>query len=140
MTPKRKTTRLQTTEFEPVDPVSMPAVSIMVGTMIGTPENNTRILIGTEYLKLPRTAPPPRVNYNQLKWKYGLDREGFLRFWETQRGLCAICWRPLKRPCVDHCHATGLVRGLLCHGCNTALGKLQDSVVVLQRAISYLSR
>jgi hypothetical protein len=39
---------------------------------------------------------------------------------------------------VDHCHASGSVRGLLCHNCNRALGLPKDSDEVLQRAISHL--
>lgn len=39
---------------------------------------------------------------------------------------------------VDHCHATGHVRGLLCHNCNRALGLLKDSEQALQRALKYL--
>ena len=39
---------------------------------------------------------------------------------------------------VDHCHATGKVRGLLCHNCNRALGLLKDKISVLKNAIQYL--
>lgn len=41
-------------------------------------------------------------------------------------------------PHVDHCHETGKIRGLLCNDCNIALGKFNDSVEKLQRAIYYL--
>lgn len=43
-----------------------------------------------------------------------------LRRW--QAGTCAICSSIRERLVIDHCHRTGLVRGLLCHGCNTAEG------------------
>lgn len=39
---------------------------------------------------------------------------------------------------LDHSHETGKVRGWLCDNCNTALGKLKDSAVVLQRAIDWI--
>lgn len=43
-----------------------------------------------------------------------------------QDGKCAIpvCRREAK--VVDHDHVTGIVRGLLCQGCNVALGFLED--------------
>lgn len=39
---------------------------------------------------------------------------------------------------VDHCHSSGVVRGLLCHNCNRALGLLKDSTRNLESAIRYL--
>lgn len=51
---------------------------------------------------------------------YGLTSEQFRLLWESQGRRCAICWRPVRvrRPCVDHDHETGEVRGLLCRRCN----------------------
>lgn len=60
----------------------------------------------------------------------------------TQRGVCAICERPprgYKNLAVDHDHATGAVRGLLCQTCNAALGSFGDAPRLLQRAIDYLT-
>jgi hypothetical protein len=41
---------------------------------------------------------------------------------------------------VDHCHATGKVRGLLCNSCNSALGYAKDNIDVLTNMIKYLQR
>ncbi|WP_433111328.1 endonuclease VII domain-containing protein [Micromonospora sp. CA-246542] len=39
---------------------------------------------------------------------------------------------------VDHCHSTNAIRGLLCNGCNSALGHFRDNVEALRRAMDYL--
>lgn len=47
-------------------------------------------------------------------------REAFM---EAQNDLCAICHKRFEDlPVVDHCHASGFVRGALCNSCNTKLG------------------
>jgi Autographiviridae endonuclease VII len=56
-----------------------------------------------------------------------------------QEGKCAICGEfPNKKLCHDHDHDTGLIRGLLCHNCNTGLGHFKDSEKLLLKAIEYL--
>lgn len=59
---------------------------------------------------------------------------------DEQNCTCAICEEPLTSvPCVDHDHATGDVRGLLCTRCNTLLAGLDDAQW-RERAEGYLSR
>src|SRR5262249_5100910 len=57
-----------------------------------------------------------------------------------QNGACAICKKKPKRGllCVDHCHVTGKVRGLLCRKCNSALGFYDDDPQVAQAGAGYL--
>jgi hypothetical protein len=78
------------------------------------------------------------------------------RLFERQERACAICgtdWQgcvPAKRPryephflqhlCVDHCHRSGRVRGLLCNACNTAFGLLREEPKRFLAAASYLDR
>lgn len=59
--------------------------------------------------------------------RYGVDKPMFEAMYFDQDGKCAIdsCDREAK--CVDHCHATGRIRGLLCRGCNVAIGFVEDS-------------
>ncbi len=61
-----------------------------------------------------------------------------------QKGCCAICKKhqsELKKSLhVDHCHATGKVRELLCQECNHLLGNSQDDMKILLAAIAYLGR
>ena len=55
-----------------------------------------------------------------------------------QGGVCASC-RDAKATDVDHCHSTGVVRGILCHACNKGLGYFRDNPEKLAAAIAYLS-
>lgn len=56
-------------------------------------------------------------------YRYGLDSTRYNEMLDLQGSCCAICDKPfIKTPHVDHCHATGKVRGLLCGPCNTGLG------------------
>lgn len=72
------------------------------------------------------------------KAKYGLEKEDYELLLIAQSGRCAICLLPMLNPCVDHCHATGRVRGLLCKDCNTGIGHLKDDIERLRAAIEYL--
>lgn len=55
--------------------------------------------------------------------RYRLTVEEFDRMMEEQGGECALCPKPAR--VVDHCHAAGHVRGLLCYACNSALGRFE---------------
>lgn len=73
--------------------------------------------------------------------KYGITRTEWAAMFAAQDGACAICTEPLgDRPHVDHDHATGDVRGLLCPHCNWMLGNAKDSPANLRRAALYLER
>jgi hypothetical protein len=78
-----------------------------------------------------------------LKSKYGLTLAQFDAMMAQQNNACAICgteavdrWGRLH---VDHCHASGNVRGLLCGACNKGLGHFRDSATLLHAAVAYLS-
>jgi hypothetical protein len=75
----------------------------------------------------------------RLPREYGITRMDLDALLEGQRGLCAICERRTAVH-VDHDHATGRVRGVLCFACNVALGHLQDDVALFRKAIGYLER
>ena len=71
-------------------------------------------------------------------WLYPLDawdREVLIR---SQDGKCAVCGRS-EALVVDHCHATGFVRGALCGLCNRGLGLFKDSGDRLLAAYGYLA-
>ena len=71
--------------------------------------------------------------------RYGLTPESYAALVEKQGGLCAICLtKPTRDFDIDHCHQTGVVRGLLCSHCNKAIGMFRDDVERLKSAIQYL--
>lgn len=58
---------------------------------------------------------------------YGLTIQEYEQMLKNQQELCGLCQRKLKQPCVDHCHTTGKIRGLLCHKCNLNLGQIEQN-------------
>lgn len=72
--------------------------------------------------------------------KFGLTLEVYDEMYRSQGGLCAICEKGFDVLCVDHCHESGAVRGLLCRACNVGIGNLGDSSERLLRASQYLEK
>lgn len=70
--------------------------------------------------------------------KFGLLPEEYWEMVKEADGACQLCLGKLEKKCVDHDHKTGLVRGLICFHCNTALGHIRDSQDTLRRMIDYL--
>ncbi|UKH49716.1 endonuclease VII [Rahnella phage Sarma103] len=87
---------------------------------------------------------PLKIKDRNLRQNYGINLETYNRMLSEQEGSCKICGlteRIQNRSlAVDHCHKTGVVRGLLCSACNIALGKFEDDINRLERAIKYLRR
>lgn len=81
-----------------------------------------------------------------LQRNYKITLTDYERMLAEQGSKCRICLgegfvlaaHHKAKLVVDHCHATGVVRGLLCPNCNRALGLLQDSTEALKRALHYL--
>lgn len=65
----------------------------------------------------------------RLVRRYGLSQTAYAAMLNAQGGVCATCLRPPENNralCIDHDHQTGIVRGLLCHECNVAIGNMRD--------------
>lgn len=91
-----------------------------------------------------KVAQNPPIN-SHCKCVVDLPREEIdrarLYLAEQQNGKCKICERELKfgKTChLDHDHATGQVRGVLCCSCNHLLGLAHDSEAILYSALRYL--
>ena len=75
----------------------------------------------------------------RLKQVYGLSLQDYEAMVAQQGGVCRVCKTKPARPLfVDHSHASGRVRGLLCHPCNAALGFMRDDPVIAAAAAEYL--
>lgn len=76
--------------------------------------------------------------------KYRLSAGQFAAMAKAQKMVCAICRQAPPKGAgslhVDHNHATGAVRGLLCGYCNRGLGEFRDNPVLLKLASEYLTR
>lgn len=89
---------------------------------------------------MPMKNPPAayRRKWN-LYTRYRLRPEQVDAMRDDQGGVCGICKEPMKRECVDHCHTTNRVRGLLCHRCNVVLHGLENPEYMIA-ATAYLER
>lgn len=85
-------------------------------------QRESRIAYARKYRKLH----PQRTRNTNLKAKYGITAIDYEKMLARQKGCCAICGKHQgslnKILCVDHCHNSGKVRGLLCDTCNKFLG------------------
>jgi hypothetical protein len=86
---------------------------------------------------------PEKAREYQVKCLFGLSPEDHNKMFEDQNGCCAICTRHQsefkKALAVDHDHATGEVRGLLCAFCNTRISMLEDEEFMKNSNV-YLNR
>lgn len=73
----------------------------------------------------------------ELKSKYNLSLDDYETLLKKQNEVCAICKESFVLH-VDHCHETGLVRGLLCRSCNLGLGFFKDKPELFDAAKEYI--
>jgi hypothetical protein len=96
-----------------------------------------------EYYSTPERKFKYRKKY--IEKTFGIPYEEYERLFDLQSGVCAICSQPERSSknsylSVDHCHTTGVIRGLLCNSCNRALGYFYDSTSNLINAVNYLNK
>lgn len=94
-----------------------------------------------------------QVRFHAWWKKYRLRPEQVRQLWRDQGMGCAGCGKPVAEPGtdgrgpdsslhthIDHCHTTGKVRGILCSGCNLAIGHAKDNPDRLRKLAEYLTR
>lgn len=109
-------------------------------------EQNKEVLQAKNRIKKRRydKENPDKAYAIQIKSKYGITLDQYKDMLFLQDSKCAICLSTSPggssktRFCVDHCHSTGKVRGLLCSKCNLAISYLDDDPAKLTAAINYL--
>ena len=91
-----------------------------------------------------RKANPEKVLMSKRRawWaQNGIDPDRAQALVESHDGKCDICKTTDNRGkalAVDHCHATGRIRGIVCDNCNLALALLKDNPNIIQQAYEYL--
>jgi hypothetical protein len=93
-----------------------------------------------------REDNPLYFKFNHLKRKYGVSSIEFMAMMRVQGDRCAICGEAMvvvgakgkKRAYIDHDHATGQVRALLCQLCNSAIGFFSEDPARMRRAAEYV--
>lgn len=96
-----------------------------------------------EYNKKWRETNPERYKELRCISNYGIPLKELEVIFIKQGSCCACCkttesgkrgWH------TDHCHITGIVRGILCSNCNLALGHIKDNIITLENMITYLKQ
>lgn len=90
-----------------------------------------------------REANADKQRDYSFKKTYGISVEEYEAMALARDNKCELCSGTNvdgRRLSVDHCHASGKIRGLLCNSCNLALGMFKDDIAVLERAINYVRR
>jgi hypothetical protein len=79
-----------------------------------------------------------KARWSRILKVYGITKD---QYYALDKGLCPICtreWSDTVKPCVDHDHVSGEIRGLLCLYCNHRMvGRHRDADLV-QRIATYL--
>lgn len=92
-----------------------------------------------EYAQKPRAK---RVTKSSNLRRYKITFEQYVEMRSRQNNTCAICNGPGGKNGlgIDHCHASGVVRGLLCSKCNAGIGMLGEDLERMSAAIEYVAR
>lgn len=106
-------------------------------------KNRKKVLMRNSVWEKANPRHRNRTKYH-LKKKFNITIEQYDDMRRRQKFKCAICRIDEKyfnkRMVVDHCHSSGVIRGLLCGKCNFLIGFAKDSTKSLSSAIKYLNK
>jgi len=90
-----------------------------------------------------RKEAPAAIAWAKAKSKYRLTEESYAAMLAEADGKCLVCAQSFTEAgtgkiVIDHHHGSGQVRGLICSGCNTAIGYVREDIERMTRMISYL--
>lgn len=88
------------------------------------------------YLKRKQEGRKDENKPRRLLRQYGITIDQYNAMKAACADCCVLCGT--SPVFVDHCHKTGVVRGMLCRNCNFGLGLFQDNSELLRKAASYL--
>lgn len=77
-----------------------------------------------------------KIRDRMLRYKFGITLVDYKRMYVAQKGKCLLCEQGFDMLYVDHCHTTGIVRGLLCNQCNIDLGGYER--IITRNVVAYL--
>lgn len=95
----------------------------------------------TKYSKLYQINNKSKIKDRKLFKTYGITLHDYNLMLKHQNNKCLVCKNKFDKnniPYVDHDHSNSKVRGLLCNGCNIALGWVNDDIDILNSLINYL--
>lgn len=103
---------------------------------------NRQLARSKKYRELNPIKNKLSITNATLKKKYGITLEEYNLMLNRQNNKCAVCSTSptSQRLHVDHDHATGEVRGLLCQACNVSIGKMKESPELLRKLALYIER
>ena len=109
-------------------------------------KNKERVLAKSRAYRLAHKEQYRKYSYNYTLKKLGLTASDYEQMKSAQDNKCFICHKTetvrqnglLMPLAVDHCHATGRVRKLLCRKCNTCLGLADENTIIFKSMINYL--
>lgn len=108
---------------------------------------NNKTIIDERNKKNRETISSYQKYLYHIKSKYKISESEYITLLEQHNFKCSCCSfvqqdkyasKKNDKLYIDHDHKTGLIRGLLCQKCNSALGLIKDNIEILKNLIKYL--